>query len=134
LLHVSVDLQAFKLGPIEWLSSQELFQGQCSSMNHVELKAKEAELLEVRRMQLRMVQVQAGTVLHSLAQYLKRLFSQRQGLPRGLAAQVLRADVVAQVLDLQVPCFPQVGCRGVCCRLAEPTSCHTSGALCDAHD
>jgi hypothetical protein len=106
-----VGLQAFKLGPIEWLSSQDLFQRERGSMTLVELQEKEAELLEVRRLELRTLQGLDGALLGSLAQCFEHLFSQQQGLPRGLAAQVLKADVVAQVLDLQVPYFPEV-CGG----------------------
>jgi hypothetical protein len=99
-------MQARKLGPIQWAGTSSLRRQEWASMSNQQQLQEEAELREVRRLQLETLQYSNGVQTAAIAMYLSTVAASTGAAhdhpPRVLARQVLESEVVPQVLRLDV--------------------------------
>lgn len=118
-LCLCASLQRRKLGPISWGTCSELRQREWAGLDKQQVQEEEAELREVRRLQLETLGESNGVQLASIA----RFFSTLEPMSRAVSTQVLESGVVLQLLELDVRYNAQVS------TCAPPSHARISGPM-----
>ncbi len=93
------------MGPNHWRSADQMRRSDWSGMSALQIQQEEESLLQTRRMELDIIENDTSTLVVQIA----NVFTESLCVGRELAAQVLKADVIQQLLDLDSTYRPEVG-------------------------